>query len=422
MGFVTRYFRSFLLISVAPLCSSHRFQSFLIKSIEQSITTLSDLASPAYDILVVGAGMYGSCFARLATDSGLRVLVLDRRQHVAGNCYTELENGIHIHRYGPHIFHTSNHAVWQFVQRFASFNNFVNTPLALSHGELFSLPFNMYTFRQLWGVVTPDQARAKLREQCVDYGRPPQNLEEQALALVGHDIYERLIKGYTLKQWQKHPCELPADIIRRTPLRFTYNCNYYNDAYQGVPVDGYTSLFVSMLEGIDVRLGVDFLTARHNWERQASLIVYTGQLDAFFGYDLGELEYRALEFRDIWLETDNAQGNAVINNCDLDTPYTRRIEHRHFAPPLQVQPLTVVTEERPVAWSREKTPYYPINSAANMTLYKSYRERADTLSNYIFGGRLAEYKYYDMHAVVAAAMLRFQSVARHQSLILTSRR
>lgn len=370
---------------------------------------MPELADPAYDILVVGAGMYGSCFARLSADAGLRVLVLDRRHHLAGNCYTEHRDGIHIHRYGPHIFHTSNEAVWRFVRRFATFNAFINTPLALSQGELFSLPFNMYTFRQLWGVLTPEQARAKLREQVVDYGRPPKNLEEQALALVGQDIYDRLIRGYTMKQWQKDPRDLSADIIRRMPLRFTYNCNYYNDVFQGVPVDGYTALFSAMLEGIEVRLETDFLDSRSYWESQAALIVYTGRLDEFFQYDLGELEYRTLEFRDTWLETDNAQGNAVINNCDINTPYTRKIEHRHFAPPLQADPLTVVTEEIPVPWSREKTPYYPISSEANMVLYRSYRERADSLAGYVFGGRLAEYRYYDMHAVVAAAMLRFQS-------------
>jgi len=381
---------------------------------------VSELAPPAYDILVVGAGMYGSWFARLAADSGLRVLVLDCRQHVAGNCYSEQQNGIHIHRYGPHIFHTSNQAVWQFVQRFSRFNHFVNTPLAFSRGELFSLPFNMYTFRQLWGVLTPDQARAKLREQRVDYGRPPANLEEQALATVGHDIYERLIKGYTMKQWQRHPRDLPAEIISRTPLRFTYNCNYYNDVFQGVPVDGYTALFLAMLDGIEVRLGVDFLADRHYWESQASRIVYTGRLDEFFDYDLGELDYRTLEFRDHWLETDNAQGNAVINNCDSDTPYTRKIEHRHFAPSSQLPSLTVVTEETPVAWSREKIPYYPINTPVNMALYARYRERADAFSAYVFGGRLAEYRYYDMHAVIAAAMLRFQSMLPQRSLLLTS--
>lgn len=368
------------------------------------------LVQPPYDLLVVGAGLYGCTFARLATDAGLRVLLLDRREHVAGNCYTEQREGIYIHRYGPHIFHTSNAVVWDFVQRFGAFNSFVNTPLAFSRGELFSLPFNMYTFRQLWGVTTPAQARAMLREQCVDFGRPPANLEEQALTLVGRDIYERLIKGYTWKQWQRDPRQLPAEIIRRTPLRFTYNCNYYNDSFQGVPEGGYTSLCLAMLEGVDVRLGVDFLSGRQYWQEQAPLTVYTGKIDELFAYDLGELEYRALEFRDTWLQTDNAQGNAVINNCDVHVPYTRKIEHRHFAPPTQGVDVTVVTEETPVAWSREKTPYYPVNTAENLRLYQRYRERADALPGLVLGGRLAEYKYYDMHAVIGAAMLRFQSL------------
>ena len=354
--------------------------------------------------------MYGCTFARLATDIGKRVLVIDRRDHVGGNCYTDLRDGLHVHRYGPHIFHTSNPAVWKFVTRFGDFNSFVNSPLAVSCGELFSLPFNMYTFHQLWGVVTPEQARAKLRDQCIDYGRPPENLEEQALALVGVDIYERLIRGYTMKQWQRDPRLLPADIIRRTPLRFTYDCNYYNDTYQGIPSDGYTSLFLNMLKGVEVRLGVDFFSDRIFWESQARLVVYTGRIDEFFGYDHGDLEYRSLEFRDTWLETDNAQGNAVINYCDLSVPYTRKIEHRHFCPPLTPIPVTVVTEEHPVTWSREKVPYYPVNTDMNMAAYRQYRERADAMKNYVFGGRLAEYRYYDMHAVIAAAMLKCQSI------------
>jgi UDP-galactopyranose mutase len=375
---------------------------------------VTEAAQSPYDLLVVGAGMYGSCFARLASDIGKRVLLIDRRDHVGGNCYTEMRDGIHIHRYGPHIFHTSNRLVWDFVNRFASFNAFINSPLAISRGELFSLPFNMYTFRQLWGVLTPEQARVKLRQQCVDYGRPPENLEEQALSLLGLDIYERLIRGYTMKQWQKDPRELPAEIIRRTPLRFTYNCNYYNDKYQGVPVEGYTQLFHNMLSGLEVRLGVDFFANRAYWENQAPLVVYTGRIDEFFGYELGDLEYRTLEFRDAWLETENSQGNAVINFCDEHIPYTRKIEHRHFAPPVQQVRTTVVTEEIPVPWDRNKIPYYPVNNSVNTALYKRYRERADSLDNYVFGGRLAEYKYYDMHSVVGSAMLKIQSLGLHK--------
>ncbi|MFO0038976.1 MAG: UDP-galactopyranose mutase [Synechococcaceae cyanobacterium] len=382
----------------------------LLHSGHQGLILVSDSVQPPYDLLVVGAGMYGSCFARLAADRGKRVLVIDRRHHVGGNCYTELCKGIHIHRYGPHIFHTSNPVVWRFVRRFAAFNHFVNSPLAIAQGQLYSLPFNMYTFRQLWGVLTPEQARAKLREQRVDFGRPPENLEEQALALVGPELYERLIRGYTKKQWQKDPRDLPADIIRRTPLRFTYDCNYYNDSYQGIPVDGYTQMFLNMLSGLEVRLGVDFFSDRAFWESQASLIVYTGRIDEFFGHEYGDLEYRSLEFRDHWLNTDNAQGNAVINYCDEHIPFTRKIEHRHFAAPAEPIPVTVVTEEHPVAWSREKTPYYPINSQDNQVIYDRYRKRANAMKAYVFGGRLAEYKYYDMHAVVAAAMLKAQSL------------
>lgn len=365
---------------------------------------------PPYDILIVGAGMYGSCFARLATDSGLKTLVIDRRSHIAGNCYTEQKEGIHVHRYGPHIFHTSNQTVWKFLNRFAEFNNYINTPLAISRGDLFSLPFNMYTFHQLWGVRTPEDAMCKLREQRIDYGRPPENLEEQALSLVGPNLYERLIRGYTKKQWQKDPHDLPAEIIRRLPLRFTYNCNYFNDRFQGIPIGGYTQLFENMLKDIEVRLNVNFHDQREWWETQAKLIVYTGKIDEFFAFEHGELEYRTLDFRDQWLETDNAQGNAVINYCDEEIPYTRKIEHRHFDPPVKPVAHTIVTEEIPAAWSRDKTPYYPINNSVNQAIYEQYRQRTKTMNHYIFGGRLAEYKYYDMHAVAGAAMLRFQSL------------
>ncbi len=371
---------------------------------------MSEVLPPAYDILVVGAGMYGSCFARLAADRGLKVLVIERRPHVAGNCYTEQQEGIHVHRYGPHIFHTSNLAVWQFLNRFAEFNNYINSPLAISRGELFSLPFNMYTFHQLWGVRTPEEARLKLREQCIDYGRPPQNLEEQALSLVGTDLYGRLIRGYTQKQWQKDPRDLPAEIIRRLPLRFTYNCNYFNDRFQGIPIGGYTHMFQRMLDGIEVRLNVDFHEQRSWWENQAALVVYTGKIDEFFSYENGELEYRTLDFRDQWLETDNAQGNAVINYCDPEIPYTRKIEHLHFDPPVTPVARSIVTEEIPAVWHRDKTPYYPINNSSNMAIYDQYRKRAEAKKGYVFGGRLAEYKYYDMHAVAGAAMLKFESL------------
>lgn len=364
----------------------------------------------SYDMLIVGAGMYGSCMARLAKDHGKKVLVIDRRPHIGGNCYTEKQEGIHIHRYGPHIFHTSNETIWKFITRFSEFNNFVNSPLAISKGEMFSMPFNMHTFHQLWGVLTPEEARKKVQEQCINYGRAPENLEEQALSLVGTELYERLIRGYTKKQWQKDPRELPADIIRRLPIRFTYNSNYFNDSFQGIPIGGYTRLFRKMLNGIEVKLNVDFHEQRDWWESQARLIVYTGKIDEFFSYEYGELEYRTLHFADRWIKSDNAQGNAVINYCDEDIPYTRKIEHLHFDPPINPAGQTIVTEEIPISWSRDKTPYYPINNSTNTTIYGEYRRRSEALKGYIFGGRLAEYKYYDMHAVIGAAMLKYQSL------------
>lgn len=360
----------------------------------------------SFDLLVVGAGLFGSCIARLATDSGKRVLVIERRPHIGGNCYTEKQNGIHIHRYGPHIFHTSNEAVWAFVNRFSSFNSFINSPLAISRGELFSLPFNMYTFHQLWGVLTPDEALTKLKEQRLQLNRPPANLEEQALTLVGRDLYERLIKGYTKKQWRQNPVDLPPEIISRLPLRLTYNCNYFNDTYQGIPKGGYTQMFERLLEGIDVRLNINFHDDRSFWECQAERVVYTGKIDELFHYNEGELEYRTQEFHDEWLETPNALGNAVVNYCDEEIAFTRKIEHQHFDPPLESLARTVVTREIPCAWERSKIPYYPVNSSHNMKIYNRYAEMANALPNYLIGGRLAEYRYYDMHAVIGSALLK----------------
>ena len=371
---------------------------------------MSAAASNPYDYLIVGAGLFGSCFARIATDNGLRVKVIDRRPHIGGNCFTEQKERIHIHRYGPHIFHTSNEAVWTFINRFATFNNFINSPLALSRGQLLSLPFNMHTFYQLWQTRTPQEARAKIDEQRLHLDRPPANLEEQALTLVGQDIYERLILGYTQKQWQKHPRDLPAEIIRRLPVRFTYDCNYFNDRYQGIPVNGYTQVFEKLLEGVDVQVGVDFHESRSYWESQAAQIVYTGKIDELFGFSGGELEYRALKFEDTWHQQRNVQGNAVINYCDVDVPWTRMIEHKHFSPPADDPECSVVTRETPMTWSRNETPYYPVNNEANMAIYKGYADQAASLDRYILGGRLAEYKYYDMHAVIGSALLRCQSL------------
>ena len=363
-----------------------------------------------YDLLVVGSGLYGSTFAHIAAKNGKRVCVLERRSHLGGNCYTEEQHGIQIHRYGPHIFHTSNQAVWQFINQFASFNNFVNSPLAISKGELFCLPFNMHTFHQLWGVRTPEEAKAKLESQQVQPASGiPANLEEQALSLVGRDLYERLIRGYTQKQWQRDPKELPPEIIKRIPLRLTYNTNYFNDTYQGIPRGGYTQIFTKMLEGIEVKTAVDFHDDRSFWLQQAHTVVYTGQIDQLFDYDLGDLDYRTLRFEDSWHELANVQGNAVINYCDVQIPHTRLIEHKHFDPPLEDSERSVVTAEYPDDWQRGKIPYYPVNDASNMHLYERYRERALQIPGLVLGGRLAEYRYYDMHAAIGSAMLACQA-------------
>ena len=363
-----------------------------------------------YNYLVVGAGMFGACFARIATDSGQRVLVLDQRDHIGGNCYTETQNHIHIHRYGPHIFHTSNEAVWKFLNRFCSFQPFINSPLAYSGGKLYNLPFNMNTFYQMWGLRTPAEVQAKLSEQRLSLDRDPANLEEQALTLVGDDLYRSLILGYTQKQWQQHPRDLPPEIIKRLPLRFTYDNNYFNDRYQGIPAHGYTALFQRLLEGLDVRLSIDFLADRAYWQDQADVIVYTGKIDAFFDYAYGELAYRSLRFEHEWHDCDNFQGNAVINYCDPDIAYTRMIEHRHFDPPIQSPGCTIVTREYPIAWHRQETPYYPINDAHNMETFSRYQKEAQSLPQYLFGGRLAEYRYYDMHAVVGSVLTKAQQL------------
>ena len=371
----------------------------------------TDADAKPFDFLVVGAGIYGACFARIAADHGRRVLVLERRNHVGGNCYSEEQEGIQIHRYGPHIFHTSNEAVWRFINRHTSFNNFINSPLAISEGELFALPFNMHTFHQLWGVITPQQAEAKLAEQRVQLKQPAANLEEQALSLVGRDLYQRLIRGYTKKQWQCDPKDLPPEIIKRLPLRLTYNTNYFNDRYQGIPRGGYTAMFCSLLKGIDVRLGIDFHADRQYWMDQATVTVYSGQIDELFDYDLGDLCYRTLRFEDSWHETSNHQGNAVINYCDEHVPHTRMIEHKHFEPEsVSENSRTVVTREIPEPWERGKTPYYPVHTSSSSNLYQRYAERAAAMPNLILGGRLAEFRYIDMHAVIASALLKCRSL------------
>lgn len=363
----------------------------------------------AYDYLIVGCGLFGATFARLATDAGRRCLIIDRRSHIGGNCYTENQEGINIHRYGAHIFHTSNQAVWRFVNRFAEFNNFVNSPKALSGGKLYSLPFNMNTFYELWQTLTPTEAKQKIDSQR--FTGEPSNLEEQALSLVGTDIYETLIRDYTSKQWGKQPRELPAFIIKRLPLRFTYDNNYFSDRYQGIPIGGYTALFETMLQGIEVRLNIDFLDDRAHWQSLATKTVYTGCIDQYFDYELGRLEYRSLEFDNTLVEVENFQGNAVINYCDDSEPFTRILEHKHFEASRSA--VTVITREYPKACTGDAIPYYPINDPPNQSLYRRYQELSSSAENVIFGGRLSEYKYMDMHVVIESAMNRFRS-ERHQ--------
>ena len=356
-----------------------------------------------YDYLVVGAGLYGAAFAQQMRQAGKTVLVIDKRNHIGGNVYTEEVEGIRVHRYGAHIFHTNNRMVWDYVNQFAEFNRYTNSPVANYHGQLYSLPFNMYTFHQMWGVVTPDEAAAKIEEQRTAAGiTEPKNLEEQAISLVGTDIYEKLIKGYTEKQWGR-PCkELPAFIIRRLPVRFTFDNNYFNARYQGIPMGGYTAMVEKMLQGIPVRLGEDYLANRDEWNALADRVIYTGPIDAYFDFCYGALEYRSVRFETEILDTPNYQGNAVVNYTDRETPYTRIIEHKFFE--FGTQPKTVISREYSSAWQPGAEPYYPVNNEANTALYNKYRALADSEKNTVFGGRLGEYRYYDMDAVLLRAL------------------
>jgi len=355
-----------------------------------------------YDYLVVGAGLYGAVIARCAADDGKKVLVIDKRHHIGGNCYTECIEGINVHRYGAHIFHTNDKSVWSFMNRFAKFNRYTNSPVANYKGELYSLPFNMYTFNKMWGVITPDEARTKIEEQREQAGiSEPHNLEEQAISLVGVDIYEKLIKGYTQKQWGR-PCdELPPSIIKRLPVRFTYDNNYFNALYQGIPMGGYTKLIEKLLNGIEVRLNTDYKTLCVNDGDIALKTVYTGPLDEFFGYKFGHLSYRTVRFETEVLDIPNYQGNAVINYTDADTPYTRIIEHKFFE--FGTQDKTVISREYSSEWKEGDEPFYPVNDDKNEALYAKYREEADK-TGVIFGGRLADYKYYDMDVTVRNAL------------------
>ena len=356
-----------------------------------------------YDYLIVGAGLYGAVFAHEAAKCGKRVLVIDKRSHIAGNVYTEEMEGINVHVYGAHIFHTNNERVWNYLNQFARFNRFTNSPVANYHGELYSLPFNMYTFNKMWGVVTPEEAQAKIEEQKKAAGiTEPKNLEDQAISLVGTDIYEKLVKGYTEKQWGRSCKELPAFIIKRLPVRFTFDNNYFNALYQGIPVGGYTKMVQNMLDGIEVRLNVDYLENREELNALADKIVYTGAIDAYFGYKLGALEYRSVRFETEILDKPNFQGNAAVNYTDSETPWTRIIEHKWFE--FGSQPKTVISREYSSEWQPGDEPYYPVNDERNGRLYEEYRKLASAETNVIFGGRLGEYKYYDMDAVVAAAL------------------
>ncbi|MTD11644.1 UDP-galactopyranose mutase [Acinetobacter sp. YIM 103518] len=360
-----------------------------------------------YDYLIVGAGMFGATFARLATDAGKTCLVIDKREHIAGNCYSKEIHGIHQHIYGPHIFHTNDEKIWSFVQRFATFNNFVNRPIAMNFGKVFSLPFSMYTFNAMWGVTTPEEALNKIEEQRLKLDREPYNLEEQALSLVGTDIYETLIKDYTKKQWKKDPKDLPASIIKRLPVRFTWDNNYFFDKYQGIPIGGYTAMFEKMFEGIEVETGIDYFENRDHWNSKAKQIVFTGKIDEFYDFKFGELEYRSLKFETEVLDVDNYQGNAVVNYNSADVPWTRMIEHKYFDESTVEKNKTVITKEIPDEWDRNKTAYYPIGDELNMGIFKKYRELANQDDNVIFGGRLAEYRYYDMHQVIGSAISKF---------------
>lgn len=356
-----------------------------------------------YDYLIVGAGLFGAVFAQQAKQAGKTVLVIDKRSHLGGNVYTEEVEGIQVHRYGAHIFHTSDRKIWEYVQQFAVFNRYTNSPVARYKDEVYNLPFNMNTFYQMWGVKTPEEAKEKLKSQIREAAVcEPKNLEEQALSLVGKDIYEKLIRGYTEKQWGKRAKELPSFIIRRLPVRYTYDNNYFNDSYQGIPVGGYTRMVERMLDGVEIRLNTDYFQAREELDRLADRVVFTGMIDAYYGECYGKLDYRSLRFETEVMDTPNYQGNAVVNYTEYEVPYTRIIEHKHFE--FGTQPKTVITREYPADWTGKEEPYYPINDERNNRLYEKYKALADQEDRVIFGGRLGMYRYYDMHQVIVEAL------------------
>ena len=367
-----------------------------------------------YDSLVVGAGLYGSVFAREATNRGYKVLVIEKRTNVGGNIYTEKIEGINFHKYGAHIFHTNNKVVWDYLNQFCDFNRFTNSPVANYKGELYSLPFSMYTFNKMWGVITPEEAAIKIEEQRKEIIEKPKNLEEQAISLVGRDIYERLIKGYTEKQWGRECRDLPAFIIKRLPVRFTFDNNYFNAYYQGIPIGGYSKMINNMLDGIEIRLGENYLANKEKWNSLAKKIVYTGSIDAFFDYKLGTLEYRSIRFENQILDKQNFQGNAVVNYTDRETPWTRIIEHKWFEFGKDEEgntlPKTIISKEYSSEWKIGDEPYYPVNDEKNIGLYLKYKELADKEQKVIFGGRLGEYKYYDMDKTVESALEKSREI------------
>lgn len=375
--------------------------------------------NPTYDYLIVGAGLFGATFAYKAKQAGYRCLVIDKRAHTGGNIYCENKDGINVHKYGAHIFHTSNKEVWNFVNSFVEFNRYTNSPLANYKGELYNLPFNMNTFHQMWDIVTPSEAKDIIEQQkkeAIETMRregasTPRNLEEQAIALVGKDIYEKLIKGYTEKQWGRRCDELPAFIIKRLPVRFVYDNNYFNDKYQGIPIGGYNRLINALLEGIEVKTDTDFFENRGYWESIASKIVFTGRIDEYYNYRFGKLEYRSVRFEEEVIDTPNHQGNAVVNYTDKNIPYTRIIEHKHFeqfGEDIYKIPMTVISKEYSIEWKDGIEPYYPVNDERNNAMYHHYKQLADKEANVIFGGRLAEYKYYDMAPVIESALKTYE--------------